>query len=119
MLALDFFRWWYGRGWSLSLHDMRDRLRRLSEAYSVPILLRTLLAPWRRIITFPGAGMGAHLQALVDNTISRLVGFVVRVSVLAWVSVLMIMFLLVGLVLLVIWPLLPLAAVGLIVKGLL
>lgn len=119
MLALEFFRWWYGQGWAMALGDAKRRVSRLSQNFSVTILLRTLFAPWKRIISNPGVGIDGHLRAAADNAISRLVGFFVRLSVLIWVGLLFAFFLVLGFVQLILWPLLPLAAVVLIVKGLL
>jgi hypothetical protein len=91
----------------------------LAEAFSLKILLRTLFAPWKRIITAPGAGLDAKLQAMGDNLVSRFVGFTVRFVVLLTAAIAFVAFCLVGLAELIVWPLVPLAGVALIVKGLL
>ena len=82
MFAFAFFKWWYGPGWSGVLHATTKRLLSLSEMFSVAILLRTLFAPWRRIITYPGAGLQERFRAFGDNLVSRFVGLFVRLSVL-------------------------------------
>ncbi len=117
MLLLEFFRWWYGRGWATALKDTRKNLSHISDAFSVSILLRTLFAPWRRIITYPGAGLDAHIRAAMDNAVSRLVGFMVRMCVLISAGFMLVVFVVLGIVELVVWPALPVAAVGLIVWG--
>ncbi len=75
MLALEFIAWWYGQGWVLQIQNARKRLVRTSHLFSLPILLRTLFSPWKKIITDPGAGMEEHVRAATDNIVSRLVGF--------------------------------------------
>jgi len=119
MFMLDLFVWWYGNGWTGVLRATRRRLVGLSAAFSIDILLRTLFAPWKRIVTYPGAGLDAKLRALGDNLISRFVGFMVRIVALLAALVSLIGLCLVGIAELIIWPLLPLVAVALIVKGLL
>ena len=119
MFAFGLLSWWYGSGWAGTLRATRRRLGGLSEAFSLKILLRTLFAPWKRIVTPPGAGLDAKLQAMGDNLVSRAVGFTVRFVVLLTAGVAFVAFCLVGLAELIIWPLVPLAAVVLIVKGVL
>jgi hypothetical protein len=119
MFALDLLSWWYGSGWAGVLSATRRRLGGLSEAFSLKILLRTLFAPWKRVVTAPGAGLDAKLQAMGDNLVSRLVGFTVRFLVLLTATVAFAAFCVAGLVELIVWPLLPPAAVVLIVKGVL
>lgn len=94
------------------------RVSTLDEAFSVGILLRTLFLPWRRIISYPGAGLDAKLRAILDNLISRCVGFVVRSFVLLAVAILAIFATAIGLIQIVVWPLIPLTAIAAIVKGL-
>jgi hypothetical protein len=117
MLAFEFFRWWYGQGWQLQLRNMERRLTRTSHLFSVPSLLRTLFAPWRRIVTYPGAGLEAHMRAATDNFVSRMVGFVVRLMVLFAAGVILTLLLIVSLVEVGAWPFLPLLVPAVLIKG--
>jgi hypothetical protein len=117
MLALEFFGWWYGQGWRSQFQNMERRLTRTSHLFSVPSLLRTLFSPWRRIITYPGAGLEAHARAVADNFVSRMVGFVVRIMVLFSAGVILALVLIASTVELILWPLLPLAVPASLVRG--
>jgi hypothetical protein len=119
MFMLGLFSWWYGAGWKGVLSATGRRLSSLADMFSVTILLRTLFSPWKRIISYPGASLDARLRAFGDNLVSRVIGFTVRFFVLLAASVAFVLLLAAGLVELVVWPLLPIAAVALLVKGLL
>lgn len=119
MLAVAFIRWWYGAGWKNLARNVQRRSQRTLDSFSVPTLLRTLFSPWKRIITSPGAGIDAHLRAIGDNAISRLVGFTVRLTVLLSAGLSLVVMMVFGLLQLAIWPLLPPAAIGLLIGGLL
>jgi hypothetical protein len=119
MFMLDLFTWWYGSGWSGVLRATRRRMAGLSEAFSTTTLLHTLFAPWKRIISYPGAAFDDKLRAIGDNLVSRCVGFTVRFFVLLAAAVSYVALCIAGLLELVLWPLLPLIAIALIVKGLL
>ena len=118
MLALEFFKWWYGQGWLKFFNDIKKKITNKFKAFSAPILLRTLFAPWRRIISYPGAGLGNHFQALIDNFISRVVGFSVRLLTLFAVAITTTLLGIAGCIGLVLWPLLPFGCVFLIIKAL-
>jgi hypothetical protein len=119
MFMLDLVSWWYGSGWAGVLGRTRHRLTGLAEMFSITTLLHTLFAPWRRIITYPGASMDARLRALGDNALSRCVGFTVRFFVLLAAAVSFVGLCVAAVLELVLWPLLPVIAIVLIVKGLL
>jgi hypothetical protein len=87
--------------------------------FSVPILLRTLFAPWRRIVTPPGGSLQNKMKAMVDNAVSRVVGFAVRLIALIAAAVILLFYIVFGGVLLLLWPALPLLGPALIVGGLL
>ncbi len=118
MLLTSFFSWWYGAGWRSVAASFSPRIQGVLAGFSVPQLLRTMFAPWRRIITYPGRSLEERFRAWGDNLFSRAIGFVVRVFVL------MAAFVTVGLVALltalqlIIWPLLPFAVPGCLVAGL-
>ncbi len=115
---LSFFSWWYGAGLAGLVRNIRRQMQQLADMFSVAILLRTLLAPWRRIITYPGAGLEAHLRAGLDNLVSRVIGLFVRVTVLLAAAGLFTVLTIVGALEIILWPLLPGLALGLIVWGL-
>jgi len=118
MLAVTFVRWWYGAGWNTLVHNVQRRNQRTIDSFSIPTLLRTLFAPWKRIVSAPGAGIDAHLRAIGDNAISRLVGFTVRLTVLVSAAVSLAFLAVFGLIQIAVWPFIPFAAVGLIIGGL-
>ncbi|SRR6266567_1410640 len=117
MLALEFFGWWYGAGWQLLARNMQRRMRGISRMFSVAILIRTIFAPWKRIITYPGAGLDAKMRALADNMVSRFVGFTIRLFVLIAAGLMLLLGGIASVVELIIWPLLPIAALVLLVRG--
>jgi hypothetical protein len=85
--------------------------------FSVGTLLRTLFAPWRRIVSYPGASLSAHFQAAMDNLVSRAVGFTVRIFVLVAAALAMVIVAIVAVIEIIAWPLIPLAIVAGVIKG--
>lgn len=112
-----FLSWWYGAGWQKAGAGLVRKLRGVSRAFSVGTLLRTLFAPWRRIIVRPGASINEHLAAWRDNFIGRFVGFFVRITVLLTAGVVTIVTASLGAVVLVLWPVLPPLTAALLVWG--
>ena len=119
MFMLGLFSWWYGPGWKGVLGATKRRIETLADMFSLSILMRTLFAPWKRIVSNPGAGIDARLRAFGDNLVSRCVGFTIRLCVLLAAAVSFILVVVAGFAELIIWPLLPVVGVALIVKGLL
>lgn len=119
MLVLSFFSWWYGRGWAQVAQSLNPRVKGIKDSFSVNQLLRTLFAPWRKIITYPGASLQAKMRAWGDNLFSRMIGFVIRISVLFAAALSMGFVALFTLIELVLWPLLPIAVPGCLIAGLL
>lgn len=117
MFALAWVTWWYGKGWANTVANLRSMVTGISRLFSVPILLRTLFAPWKRIISYPGASLDAKLRALIDNLISRAVGFIVRTLVLLTALIMEALASCLGVLWIVIWPCIPLLGVVLLVKG--
>ena len=118
MLVASFLSWWYGPGWQRVARNFKPRLNQVINAFSARQLLLTLFAPWRRIITYPGANLPDRSRALVDNLFSRMVGFVIRVFVLFTACITMLLVALLSIAEIIIWPLLPLAIPGCLIAGL-
>ena len=118
MLMMAFFSWWYGRGWREVAVSFKPRVRKVLDSFSVGLLLPTLFAPWRRIITQPGRNLEDRWRAWVDNMFSRVIGFFVRIFVLFAALIVLAGVVILTAIEVVIWPLLPLAIPGFIVAGL-
>lgn len=117
MLLVAFVQWWYGPGWRDASSRLAARIRATFLTFSVPILLRTMFAPWRRIITYPGASLQDRMRAVVDNLVSRAVGFAVRLFALLAALIIVAIYVTFGGLLLILWPILPLLGPALIVGG--
>ncbi|HEX8762512.1 MAG TPA: hypothetical protein VF733_02020 [Candidatus Saccharimonadales bacterium] len=116
-MILELVRWWYVTGWLQAVQRIGAWVMNVEHAFSLSLLVTTLFAPWRRIITPAGRGLDAKVHAMLDNLVSRCIGFVIRLTVLLAASVSMLGAFLAGVLLAVIWPLLPAAVIFFAVKG--
>ncbi|MCE7936203.1 hypothetical protein DYH10_00185 [Candidatus Saccharibacteria bacterium CPR2] len=119
MLLIAFFNWWYGQGWVWIAKRSINKIQNLADNFSVGILLRTLFAPWKQIVFYTGtqSAIGIKLRALVDNMVSRLVGFMVRTFVLIAAGFSLVLATVAGILIVVLWPLLPILVIVLALAG--
>jgi hypothetical protein len=99
--------WWYGQGWLWILKGIENRVADISRIFAVDILIKTWFAPWKQIYS-PSTFL-TFWRSLVDNAISRVIGGVVRTGILFCALILAVLTIAIGLVILVVWPLLPAA----------
>ncbi|MEI6237777.1 MAG: hypothetical protein WCP03_04230 [Candidatus Saccharibacteria bacterium] len=115
-MLIMIFKWWYGPGWSRAFKNIKIHTVGVSQSFSIPILLKTLFAPWHRMVSYPGRALDDKFRAIIDNLVSRLVGFVVRLMVL-FTAALLTFLTAVGYGLLaVLWPLFPIIIIYCLVK---
>lgn len=107
MLFAEFFTWWYSRGFIELFLRIRRSIVGIWSKLSVTILLKTLFEPWRRIVSESGGSIRDKSRALIDNAVSRMVGFVIRISVIIAAIIITAVIAVGGLVVLVIWPVAP------------
>ncbi len=117
MFVIGFLQWWYGPGWQEAIRGVMRRLNRAYASFSIPILLRTLFAPWRRITTAADGPVSQRLRALVDNLVSRVVGFCVRLIALIAGAGFLLLILLGGSLWALLWPALPILSLVLLLIG--
>jgi hypothetical protein len=76
--------WWYTAGWKWVWQTMLvNKIMGTAQAFSMPDMARTLFAPYRQ--TFAGksrGSLGAIFRGMIDNLISRILGFLVRLVLL-------------------------------------
>ncbi len=106
-MLFELLRWWYGPGWSLAFKRIGQRTHNVSHAFSVPVLLKTLVSPWKRIVTTGAKGLDAKMQAILNNLVSRGVGFTTRMIVLTAALVMIAGTFLGSVLIAVAWPLVP------------
>lgn len=119
MLFLDFIKWWYGPGWVLRVKLLFAHEKNWLDYFSVNILLQTMFSPWRQNITSLGrdSSIQSKMSAAVDNLVSRLVGFTVRVFALFAAGVTAVVVLVFNLLLIVCWPLIPFLPIVILASG--
>lgn len=81
-MLIEMVVWWYTSGFIQAMQRAAKRLIAIWRMFSILIIIRTLFSPWKRIISPPGKSLEQIFRAWVDNLISRLVGFVVRIIVI-------------------------------------
>lgn len=108
MFLVGIISWWYGTGWKGQLRRIRDRLTATASYFSIGQLLSTLFSPFRQISAGKVNGsIATQLRAFFDQTISRVIGAIVRLFTILAGVIIMIVQSVVELLVLVIWLILP------------
>lgn len=116
-MIFEMLRWWYVTGWMQAVRRISSWTMGVEHAFSLSLLMRTLFAPWRRIMSASGRSLDAKMHAAMDNAVSRAVGFFIRLFVILAAGVSMLVAFIAGVIMAALWPLLPLAVIFCIVKG--
>ncbi len=117
MVILSLFQWWYSAGWMSALKHAEKRIFDAYRLFAIPVLLRTLGSPWRRIVSRPGPGIDGVMRSIIDNTVSRVVGFLVRSIVLLTAGLVISAASIVSILELILWFFVPPAVIALLVLG--
>jgi hypothetical protein len=118
MVVADILRFWYGSEVPKAPRRLHGLILTTADAFSMPILIRTIFAPWRKdVLPTTGMALQERFQAMVMNMVSVLIGFVVRFFVLLAASLTIAVILLVGSVALVLWVIMPAVPFLLIICG--
>ncbi len=112
MFLVGLISWWYGQGWTGQYKRAVARLAVTVEFFSVGQLAQTLFAPFRQIAAVGGGDgtVGSAVRALVDKTISRVIGAIVRTGTIIIGGFVMALQVLYELIIMIAWwfvPLLP------------
>ena len=122
MLVISLIKWWYGPGWVLTYKRLLSRLNDILSSFSIVALLKTLFSPWKQIVSESGANtsIDAKMRIMVDNLVSRMIGFFVRFFVILAALFLLLISLIYSVLEVLLWPLLPIlpAAVFILAGGL-
>jgi hypothetical protein len=120
ILLPAYVRWHYGRAIREYIGVAENILWFLWNVFSISLLSRTLLARFKRMGEpyKKGFDIGEFFSSLIVNIMMRLVGFVMRLSVIVVGLAVIMCSLALGLVVFICWLLLPIIVVGLFLFGL-
>ena len=76
--------------------------------FSIPILLKTLFAPWKRdVLSTQNLSLNEKMRMGVFNLMSRLIGAVIRLFTIFFGLILTLLLLIFGIIVIIIWAFLP------------
>lgn len=109
MVIILALKWWYGAGWRWAWHrTIIERLQWINEAFSVSALVKTWFSPFKQTYRkTKNASIDTHIQAAIDNLVSRFVGSLLRTIIIFVGLIGMVLAFVVGLVTVLIWPIVP------------
>jgi len=98
-----FFSWWYSGGIKKLFDFLEAVFVFLNNIFSPLILLKTLFSPWKNLVGVPRPGISGLKDWLIDNFISRGVGFFVRIFVFLVFLVFLIFYLIFSFLVILFW----------------
>ena len=114
MAIAEMFLWWYSSGWKVFVGKLKTALSSITDFFSMGSLVRTLFKPYRQIsaeVARDGASLDIIFHMFLDRLISRIVGFFSRLTLL-FVGIIIIIFgSIFSLILIILWPIIPLLPV--------
>lgn len=108
---MEVFSWWYVHGWEIFIEKIKNSLSSTTDFFSMNSLVRTLFKPFRQISADTAnadASLDLRFQMFIDRLISRIVGFSSRLILLVVGSIIILVGGILSLLLIIIWPFIPL-----------
>lgn len=114
-----YFFWWYMQEPIYLWRSISVITLKMYANFSIPLLLSTLFDPWKRdTVALVNASLGENFQVLIQNLISRFIGFFIRVITIFTGYIATILTFAVSILFLVIWLAMPVIILYLIASGL-
>jgi len=115
MAIAEMFLWWYTHGWSVFLQKIKTALGNITDFFSMSDLVRTLFQPFRQISATTkstDSSLDLRFQMFLDRLVSRFVGFFSRLVLLIAGSLIIIIGGIFSLILIILWPFIPLMPIA-------
>jgi len=101
------FAWWYGRGLTRLFQFLGALFSYTANLFSIKSLLKTLFSPWKKMVGERQKGIEGLKLWLLDNFVSRTVGFVVRVMMIIFCLISILLYGIFAIVAIGFWLLMP------------
>lgn len=116
---MEFLIWHYSFGVNYYIESWKHQFAWIRHYFSLPLLIRTLFAPWKRMIMYdkkPGFDLDRFFQTLTFNMVSRVVGAMVRITLFFVGIILIVLTGIAGAFGFVFWLIFPLFSWGVYIK---
>lgn len=122
MLFVDFMSWWYADGFKGFLKRLGLQLAKITDFFSVGLLVKTLFTPFRLIDSYSSGGQSLDdkVRAGIDKIIARLIGGLIRSTVLGFAIIVIFTTIVIDLIKIILWlsaPSLPIIGAALLATG--
>lgn len=108
MVITSLLRWWYVDGWLEQFTRIKWLFIKVADRFSIGLLFKTLFAPFRQISADETAKTdGGVINVVIDKLISRMIGGVMRLTMIIVGTITLAILLVVSVIRLVIWPIMP------------
>lgn len=109
MVILSMFSWWYTNGLMDEFARIKRMVARVSDQFSLGLLLKTLFQPFRQISANNrgGAALEDRIRAWFDRLVSRIIGMFIRLFVMIVGIIALFFTLVLAFIRLALWALLP------------
>lgn len=107
---MGFWSWHYSFGIKFYLHQYKSNLQSVVQYFSLPLLVKSLFAPWKKLIInekTKGFNITEYFNVISFNLVSRIVGFIARLFLLITGSFILIFFAISGALGLILWYVFP------------
>lgn len=112
MFIVKSYSWWYVQGWSVFIGKVKNLFSTITDFFSMNSLIRTLFKPFRQISADSArasSSVDLKFHLFLDRLVSRIIGFMSRLFLLLTGCVVLIISGIFSLVLIILWPFIPLA----------
>jgi hypothetical protein len=108
-IVLEWFSWQFYEMPGFLLFVWKNYLRFATNYFSVPLLLKTFLSPWRRYSwVYPkGFDIMEIFSTFISNIFSRFIGAIIRTFLIVFGLLFQIFVLVAGLIILLFWIFMP------------
>jgi hypothetical protein len=121
MVILLCLKWWYVSGWQWAWQrSVNQRTKDILISFSVIQLIQTWFAPFKQTYSDGSKGsIDVKINAFIDNFVSRIIGTIARTVLIVTGLVYVLIWFIIGLFIVVVWPFVPVLPIAGVVLALL
>lgn len=118
-ILIRYFQWHFLEMSKEILRIWKNYFKYYSYFFSIPLLLKTLFAPWRKYSWSYGRGFNIRIwaEAFISNSFSRLIGAIMRMFLILLGVLIEIFVFIIGLCFFLVWIFAPILIVACFILG--